>query len=168
MTEQDCDLDPRHKDALDSCALPQNRERVGPGHPPARARFKRGQSGNPGGRPKRKEIVAYILRRTQNLTGPINMLDSISRGCPITIPGRKAALIPNLKDITRACEILIEHGAGKAPVRVLQPIQDQRSMTVVLSQPPGFDPLAQKTPATPNPPSRDEIVNGTHVIIEDV
>lgn len=36
--------------------------KVGPGHPPIEGRWKPGQSGNPGGRPKKKPITAALER----------------------------------------------------------------------------------------------------------
>jgi hypothetical protein len=43
----------------------ENREQVGPGKPPVKHRFKKGRSGNPGGRPKGTSITA-ILRELLN------------------------------------------------------------------------------------------------------
>lgn len=37
--------------------------RVGPGKPPRHTRFKPGQSGNPNGRPKRRDTFQYALER---------------------------------------------------------------------------------------------------------
>jgi len=47
-------------------SAPSSESRVGYRNPPQHSRFKKGQSGNPKGRPKRSESFARLARRTLN------------------------------------------------------------------------------------------------------
>jgi hypothetical protein len=47
-------------------SAPSSEYRVGYGKPPQQSRFKKGQSGNPKGRPKASESFARLARRTLN------------------------------------------------------------------------------------------------------
>src|SRR5215813_12281263 len=53
-------------------SMPSSNDRVGPGRPPKHSRFKKGQSGNPKGRPKGTLNLATVLERTLRESVVIN------------------------------------------------------------------------------------------------
>ena len=98
-------------------------ENVGPGRPPRHTRFKPGQSGNPGGRPKGSKNFATILQ--QQLRKKVTITED---GKPkrVTVQEVIARRLANdsMKGTTKAMELLIrlisaksDEGAGNDAAR---------------------------------------------------
>ena len=98
-------------------------EKVGPGRPPRHTRFKPGQSGNPGGRPKGSKNFATILQ--QQLRKKVTITED---GKPkrVTVQEVIARRLANdsMKGTTKAMELLIrlisaksDEGAGNDAAR---------------------------------------------------
>jgi hypothetical protein len=90
--------------------------RVGYGNPPAEHRFRKGQSGNPGGRPK------GIARITRELLGDdgeaaVRFLAAVMDGGPLL-----DGAVPSVSERITA-KLLIERGWGRAPE--FAPVEDR-------------------------------------------
>jgi Family of unknown function (DUF5681) len=90
---------------------------VGYGNPPAEHRFRKGQSGNPGGRPK------GLARITRELLGDdgetaVRFLVSVMDGGPLP-----DGAIPSVSERITAAKLLIERGWGRAPE--FAPLEDR-------------------------------------------
>jgi hypothetical protein len=82
--------------------------RVGYGNPPAEHRFRKGQSGNPGGRPK------GLARITRELLGDdgeaaVGFLAAVMDGGPLP-----DGAVPSVAERIAAAKLLIERGWGRA------------------------------------------------------
>jgi hypothetical protein len=91
--------------------------RVGYRNPPAEHRFRRGQSGNPGGRPK------GIARITRELLGDdgeaaVRFLAAVMDGGPLP-----DGAVPSVAERITAAKLLIERGWGRAPE--FAPVEDR-------------------------------------------
>lgn len=83
--------------------------RVGYGNPPVEHRFRKGQSGNPGGRPK------GLARITRELLGDdgqaaVRFLADVMDGGPLP-----DGAVPSVSERITAAKLLIERGWGRAP-----------------------------------------------------
>lgn len=91
--------------------------RVGYRSPPAEYRFRKGQSGNPGGRPK------GLARITRELLGDdgeaaVRFLAAVMDGGPLP-----DGAVPSVSERITAAKLLIERGWGKAPE--FAPVEDR-------------------------------------------
>jgi len=94
-------------------------ERVGYGRPPKKSQFKKGQSGNPSGRPKKAPVLADLLERQLakelSVNGPDGPVKLTVFEVMIAAAAKKA-----VSGDVRSTKILIEtaerHGVGLKPV----------------------------------------------------
>ena len=98
-------------------------ENVGPGRPPRHTRFKPGQSGNPGGRPKGSKNFATILQQQLRKKVTITVDGKPKRMAVQEVIARRLAN-DSMKGTTKAMELLIrltsaksDEGAGKDAAR---------------------------------------------------
>jgi uncharacterized protein DUF5681 len=105
------------RDSLRTGAGRGKPSRVGYGNPPAEHRFRKGQSGNPGGRPK------GLARITRELLGDdgeaaVRFLAAVMDGGPLP-----DGAVPSVSERITAAKLLIERGWGRAPE--FAPVEDR-------------------------------------------
>lgn len=114
----------------------ESEERVGYGRPPKKNQFKKGQSGNPSGRPKKAPVLADVLSRqfSKELTvnGPDGPIRMVVMEMMIAAATKKA-----VSGDTRSTNILVQmaerHGVGLKPVEDEVDPADDRMLDEVLA-----------------------------------
>lgn len=91
--------------------MPENNGRSGRKPPPASGRFKKGESGNPGGRPK--GLAAMVRAKTKDGAQLVDTMVQIALG-KLRIGKR----YPSHRDRREAVAWLADRGFGKAPDKV--------------------------------------------------
>lgn len=99
---------------------PEDDYRVGPGRPPKHSRFKRGQSGNPTGRPKRQANLEAALQR--EMMAYVNVTEG-GRNRRLTKQQVVAKTLTNnaIKGDLKAAALLLQ--AAKPPKEDVQGVQ---------------------------------------------
>jgi hypothetical protein len=105
------------RDSLRTGPLTGKPARIGYGNPPSEHRFRKGESGNPGGRPK------GLARITRELLGDdgeaaVRFLAAVMDGGPLP-----DGAVPSVSERITAAKLLIERGWGKAPE--FAPVEDR-------------------------------------------
>jgi hypothetical protein len=118
--------------------------RVGPGRPPVASRFRKGQSGNPKGRPKSRSRPApsafdIVIDRTLTVTQngrvrEVTVEEALQhRTYQDAIAGNRAARREVLKMIAKREKWLASHGPKHRPVeRLIEPDPDNANAALVL------------------------------------
>lgn len=92
----------------DSSAVPQNKEVVGFKKPPKANQFKPGESGNPGGRPKKDWAAVIAVRAHEIIVGEHNPTQSTLDQNAVLLA---KAIIANPK----MAQVTADRGFGKVP-----------------------------------------------------
>lgn len=117
-----------------AAGFPQNREKIGKGHPPRHSQFKPQNRANPGGRPK--GLVRKIRQLTDDGVALAVFMYEVWQG----------KITPTDSQF-KAATWLAEHGFGRPQPLDMPPVSERPPLIFMFTKPEGYDPLAKILPA---------------------
>jgi hypothetical protein len=103
--------------------MSEQTEKIGPGNPPAEHRFKPGQSGNPGGRPKGESITSSLRKILEKEHNGKQIMELVAERL---VKEALSGKFPFVKE-------LLERTEGK--VKEMHELQSQEHITLVVPAP---------------------------------